>query len=102
MDKAAVKASVSVLEGMDINKTKRGSGGLQHWLESRFTHTLIGIQHPFHQILQVGWPRSDKFGQRVAVMVVLAVKNSVRTKSRVNKTLIFDQNAVQPHDFLDR
>src|SRR6266567_4015893 len=72
VDKAAVQAAVPILERMNINEPEGRGCGLQDRIDLVGNHAIVCFKQCRHQVGKISGPRTDEFGQRIAVVISLA------------------------------
>jgi hypothetical protein len=102
MDQATVHAAVPILEGMDIDKAKCRGRRLQHRIDAVVAHAVVRLHHPAHEIGQIIGARSDKFRERIAIVVPLAQEDAVGAQTRAHESRVFNEDALQANDFIQR
>jgi len=102
VDQAAVEATVSVLIGMDIDEAEGRRRRLQDGIEIAFAHSLVGGEHAGDEVCQVYRSCADELRQRIAGVVALAEEDAVRAQPRLDEARVFDQDAVQAVQLLER
>ena len=100
MDQAAVHAAIPILEGMHVDESEGGGGGLQDGVDAIVAHAVVGIHQAAHEIGQIVGTRADEFRQRLAEAVPLTQENSVGTQARVYETRIFNEDALQTNNLI--
>src|SRR3990172_11606378 len=101
VDEAAVQATISVLQRVDIHETEGGGGGLQNGIKAGLAHPLVSFEQTLHKLGQVQGPRTDEFRQGITIVIALTQEDTVWTKAWPHEPCLFDQDAVKAHDFIE-
>ncbi len=65
MDQTTVHTTVTILERVNIDKTKGSCRRLQNRIQTVIPHSLIGGQHAGTEYFDVFGPRADEFRQGI-------------------------------------